>query len=119
MNADEKKSFLAGIKDPLARAHFEAQLEMAEEWDGEPAGGIFGVPAALTLGSPGQPIETGFSEVVKTEGAPAMGEVGVMAIPTPVPLAATPREPWLHRKALLVGAVVAIVVIAYYWLQTH
>jgi hypothetical protein len=47
MDPKRKAEILAGIKDPAVRAHYEAQLDMAEELerDGDMgAGGIFVVP---------------------------------------------------------------------------
>jgi hypothetical protein len=53
MDKQKKDDILAGIKDPTVREHYRKQLEMAENVDGIPSGGIFnayGVEDVVTTG---------------------------------------------------------------------
>lgn len=102
------REILAAIRDPKVRAHYEAQLRMAHEWDGaQTAGGIFD-----TGGASGRTILTGMHENIDPER-------WVPAQPTPAPITrATERAMWGNpelRRAEVGAAVwrgIALVLIA-------
>jgi hypothetical protein len=84
MDPKRKAEILAGIQDPDVRAHYEAQLDMAEELESEGlvAGGIFASPDR-----PGERIQLGLDEAMKDD-APALPEPWT----PPAPPAAPPPE---------------------------
>ncbi len=99
MNAKEKEEFLAGIENPAVRAHYAAQLEMADEWQGEDVGGIFGIPTDWG----GEPAPT---PVRTTSFVWMQGEIDAAA-------ATPPRRATPNWRA--VAAVVLLVVVLGLW----
>lgn len=57
MNKRLMDEALAGIKDPVVREHYRAQLEMQEEISGERAGGIFDVAGVAESAHVVMPLE--------------------------------------------------------------
>jgi len=56
MSPSDKERFLAQFKDPAVREHYRAELELAEEVEGMPLGGIFDSPHSENV------VRTGFNK---------------------------------------------------------